>query len=367
MVVVVYFLQFPLNRYLVSIRLSIAKASDRRLNVINKLILGIRTIKTYAWEEPIIKNAQHARHVECRRFLKQFCVKGCSDGIFRNSVVLLWMPVILIKVYMGDELVASSLFTAMNMLASLGFTTIFFLNLGMNSAAEYSTVIKRIQEVLLLADIKPDSPTITSGPRVLFDKVWATWSVLKVGADDTSSSANPSGPSKVAIGDLHEPLLGGGESEERDFRAVNMNVSFELEEGTLLGVIGKIGSGKSSLLATVMGETEVTSGKVRRNGTLAYVEQEPCILSDSVRNNILFGLPLDEKRLADVIKVCELREDLKMFARGLDTEIGERGVNISGGQKARLSLARACYSDADIFLLDDPLSAVDPHVAQKLF
>ncbi len=99
----------------------------------------------------------------------------------------------------------------------------------------------------------------------------------------------------------------------------------------MLGVIGKVGSGKSSLLATVMGETRLINGSLERNGSIAYVEQEPCILSDSVLNNILFGLPLDEERLNEVIKVCELNEDLKMLARGLDTEIGERGVNISGG------------------------------------
>lgn len=132
-------------------------------------------------------------------------------------------------------------------------------------------------------------------------------------------------------------------------------------------MIGRIGSGKSSLLATILGETIVTSGHVKTRGSLAYVEQEPCILSDTVRNNITFGKPLDEDKLAEVIKVCELKEDLKLFVRGLDTEIGERGVNISGGQKARISLARACYSDADLYLLDDPLSAVDPAVAQKLF
>ena len=97
------------------------------------------------------------------------------------------------------------------------------------------------------------------------------------------------------------------------------------------------------------------------------MEQEPCIFSDSVRNNILFGLPLDEERLSEVVRVCQLEEDLTQLANGLDTKIGERGVNISGGQRARISLARACYSEADIYLLDDPLSAVDPHVAKKIF
>ena len=126
-------------------------------------------------------------------------------------------------------------------------------------------------------------------------------------------------------------------------------------------------SGKSSLLASLLGETHLRSGCRSLRGRVAYVEQEPCIFSDSVRNNILFGLPLDEERLKEVVRVCQLEEDLTQLTNGLDTEIGERGVNISGGQKARISLARACYSDADIYLLDDPLSAVDPHVAKKLF
>ena len=120
-------------------------------------------------------------------------------------------------------------------------------------------------------------------------------------------------------------------------------------------------SGKSSLLASLLGETHLRSGSRSLRGRVAYVEQEPCIFSDSVRNNILFGLPLDEERLKEVVRVCQLEEDLTQLTNGLDTEIGERGVNISGGQKARISLARACYSDADIYLLDDP------HVAKKLF
>ena len=127
--------------------------------------------------------------------------------------------------------------------------------------------------------------------------------------------------------------------------------------------MGKVGCGKTSLLASLLGETHVLGGSLSRRGRVAYVEQEPCIFSDSVRNNILFGLPLNEDRLNDVLRVCQLEEDLTQMVNGLDTEIGERGVNISGGQRARISLARACYSDADIYLLDDPLSAVDPRVA----
>ena len=132
-------------------------------------------------------------------------------------------------------------------------------------------------------------------------------------------------------------------------------------------VVGKVGSGKTSLLLSIMGETYIRSGTLSRRGSLAYVEQEPVIWSDSVRNNILFGLPLNEQRLQEVVRVCELEQDLTQLVHGLDTQIGERGINLSGGQRARISLARACYSDADIYLLDDPLSAVDPQVANNIF
>ena len=134
-----------------------------------------------------------------------------------------------------------------------------------------------------------------------------------------------------------------------------------------MAVVGRVGSGKSSLLASLLGETHILSGSLSRRGRVAYVEQEPCIFSDSVRNNILFGRAEEEERLREVLRVCQLEEDLSQLVSGLDTEIGERGVNISGGQRARISLARACYSDADIFLLDDPLSAVDPRVAHNIF
>ena len=131
-------------------------------------------------------------------------------------------------------------------------------------------------------------------------------------------------------------------------------------------VVGRVGSGKSSLLASVLGETHLVSGRVSVRGRVGYVEQEPCIFSDSVRNNIVFGLPVDEERLSQVVRVCELEEDLTQLPNGLDTQIGERGLNISGGQRARISLARACYSRPDIYLLDDPLSAVDSQVAKRL-
>ena len=132
-------------------------------------------------------------------------------------------------------------------------------------------------------------------------------------------------------------------------------------------VVGSVGSGKTSLLHALMNETNKTGGSQTVRGRLAYVEQEPFIFSASIRDNVCFGLDYEPERFKTALEVSQLIRDMENFARGDETVIGERGVNISGGQKARISLARAVYSDADIYLLDDPLSAVDPEVAHAIF
>lgn len=145
------------------------------------------------------------------------------------------------------------------------------------------------------------------------------------------------------------------------------NISLKVEQGKLYGIVGKVGSGKSGLLGAILQETPYCSGSLRVKGSIAYVEQEPYIVPGTVRNNILFGHEFDERFYNEVIKVCCLESDLKIFPSGDRTEIGERGITVSGGQKARISLARAVYSKADMYLFDDPISAVDAKVARRIY
>lgn len=116
-----------------------------------------------------------------------------------------------------------------------------------------------------------------------------------------------------------------------------------------------------------MNELHILKGSIKTSGKIAYVEQEPFMMSGTILENILFGNPCDKLKLTKVVKVCQLDQDIRSFPSGLSTDIGQGGVTLSGGQKARISLARAVYSDADIYLLDDPLSAVDPNVADNIF
>ncbi|KAJ2402915.1 ATP-binding cassette glutathione S-conjugate transporter ycf1 [Coemansia sp. RSA 2559] len=144
------------------------------------------------------------------------------------------------------------------------------------------------------------------------------------------------------------------------------NVSFTAGDGELVAVVGKTGSGKSSLLLSVCGEIEMTKGSGAVFGSIALMEQTPWIMNDTVRKNILFGRDYDEDHYNRVVDACALVEDISNWRGGDQTVIGERGINLSGGQKSRLALARTVYSKADIYILDDPLSAVDAHVKRHI-
>ncbi|XP_043754326.1 ATP-binding cassette sub-family C member 11 isoform X3 [Cervus elaphus] len=166
-----------------------------------------------------------------------------------------------------------------------------------------------------------------------------------------------------------QPPLGGLEPEDQgDTRGPELHkINLVLSKGTMLGVCGNTGSGKSSLLSAILGQMHLLEGSVGVHGSLAYVPQQAWIIEGSVRENILMGSQYDEAWYLQVLHCCSLTHDLEILPFGDMTEIGERGLNLSGGQKQRISLARAIYSDRELYLLDDPLSAVDAHVGKHIF
>lgn len=140
-----------------------------------------------------------------------------------------------------------------------------------------------------------------------------------------------------------------------------------MEKGKCVAVVGTVGSGKSSLISAFLGEMDKISGRVNTYGKIAYVPQQAWIQNATLQDNILFGRSMDRKKYDQVIQACALKPDIEILPGGDQTEIGEKGINLSGGQKQRVSLARAVYNDADIYFLDDPLSAVDSHVGKHIF
>jgi ABC-type multidrug transport system fused ATPase/permease subunit len=145
------------------------------------------------------------------------------------------------------------------------------------------------------------------------------------------------------------------------------NVSCEAFDGELILVTGPVGCGKSTLLSTILGELPVSAGKITCSGKIAHVSQCPWVFSGTIRSNILFGKRYDPRQYEAVLQACDLEKDINSFPDRDATRIGERGTILSGGQRIRIALARAVYSDAEIYLLDDPLGAVDSKVGRNLF
>ena len=162
-----------------------------------------------------------------------------------------------------------------------------------------------------------------------------------------------------------EEVSGKWNSEETELSLDN--VSLTSSPGKLVAIIGPVGSGKSSIIQAVLGEFPSSRGNISVSGKISYSPQESWVFSGSVRQNIIFGMDFDEARYWQVVEACALKHDFSQWEFGDRTLVGERGVSLSGGQKARVSLARAVYRNADTYLLDDPLSAVDVHVGRHLF
>ncbi|XP_053376083.1 multidrug resistance-associated protein 1-like isoform X1 [Mercenaria mercenaria] len=145
------------------------------------------------------------------------------------------------------------------------------------------------------------------------------------------------------------------------------NINMSIPKGSLVAIVGTVGSGKSSLLSAILGEMEKDTGNVNVDGSVAYVPQQAWIQNNTLRDNVLFGNKYRKQTYTDVIDACSLKRDLDILPGKDQTEIGEKGINLSGGQKQRVSMARAVYFNSDIYLLDDPLSAVDAHVGKHIF
>ena len=156
-------------------------------------------------------------------------------------------------------------------------------------------------------------------------------------------------------------------SSENNDKYILRDISFEAVQGSLVVVSGPVGSGKSSLLSAINQEVAISEGNIFCAGTIGYVSQTPWVFPGTIRENILFGEDYDEGRFKTIVEVCALQADLNIFPDSDQTIVGERGVILSGGQQARISLARAVYADADVYLLDDPLSAVDANVGEHIF
>ncbi|RHY20662.1 hypothetical protein DYB32_009987, partial [Aphanomyces invadans] len=317
------------------------KDKDTRMKTINEVFGAMQIIKLNAWEEKFGDKIAAERNAELTTLWRIFMR-------FTASVVILYLGPALVTIasfatytmVMHEPLPASKLFTALSLFTLLKYPMLTLPNI-ISSLMQALVALNRFMEYFDMAD--RDTAQILTP--------------VTVNAADLATFA----AENIDIQVDHASF--GWDAAKPLFTDVNLTV----QRGEFVVVHGSVGEGKSSLCAALLGEMDKYEGTVFVGGRVAYFSQQAWIQNMTIRENILFGKPYDRVKYANVLEACALTKDLALFAAGDRTEIGQKGVNLSGGQKARISLARACYSDADIFILDSPLSAVDAIVQNEIF
>ncbi|XP_059049024.1 ATP-binding cassette subfamily C member 4-like [Achroia grisella] len=343
--------QVYLSKLQGSLRGKIARRTDERVKVMNELVSGIQVIKMYSWEVPFQKVVDKLRKLEVKLILRTSMIKGFSSalGVFTERFIL--YATVLTFVCMGGDIYSAITFALVQYFNLLQLTCNILFPMAMSFFAEARVSIKRLEEFLTLDEIE-----LTS---VINSEEYTN--STKLITNDTNNHDNKiyNEKQKMVISEVTA-------SWQQDCITLK-NISLSAAPGEFVGVAGLVGSGKSSLLQLILGELVPYKGTVSLGGArVAYASQEPWLFVATVRQNILFGLPYDPVRYKKVVTACALLRDFEQLPSGDGTLVGERGASLSGGQRARIGLARACYRQADIYLLDDPLSAVDAHVGKHL-
>lgn len=351
------------------------KFNAQRIKILNEALSGIRIIKFYGWEKPFEDSIQAIRLIE-KNILIKVSVSWIVAQFLTTSIPAV-LPVIIYYFYykFGNELdLATSIATIMYLGILQGQ-----INMSAGLLNHIFTMIVSIKRILNFLNID-ESPSYvlhnnTENYSIIIENANLGYTVHKVVED---SSKLPIGDEKyeaiksddaASLGDVELTTIDDKIIDPMTNRSVHtlLNINFSVKKGQLVAIVGGVGSGKTSFLNAILGELLLKSGSVEMNGTVSYHQQTPWILNATVRDNILFGEPYDEIRFNEAMKASCLDVDIKTLENGLMTEIGEKGINLSGGQKARISFARCFYRNSDIYLLDDPLSAVDAHVGKELF
>ncbi|CAJ1950987.1 unnamed protein product [Sphenostylis stenocarpa] len=328
------FLNVPFAKILQKYRSDCMIAQDERLRSTSEILNSMKIIKLQSWEDNFKKLVESLRAKEFKCLAEVQFMRACGTFIYWMSPTIISSVILMgCALFQSAPLNAGTIFTVLAAMRSMGEPVIFI----------------------------PEALSILIQAKVSFDRLNTFLLDDEIKGDDVGRTSKDSCSKGVEI------VAGNFNWDQRSVPPTLREVNFEIKWGQTVAVCGPVGAGKTSLLYAILGEIPKISGTIGVGGTLAYVSQIPWIQSGTIRDNILYGKPMDETRYEYTIKVCALDKDIVGFSHGDLTEIGQRGINMSGGQKQRIQLARAVYNDADIYLLDDPFSAVDAHTASVLF
>ncbi|KAF8928714.1 hypothetical protein BGZ47_001460, partial [Haplosporangium gracile] len=348
------------------VRKRASQFTDKRIRLTSEIFQGIKVIKFFSWESQFLEKLSEIRKSELANVARLLYIRGAIAATSATLPVMASALTFILYGAIGNKLEAAIIFPALAYFTVLR-APLMVLPTAYTVSVDAYIALKRIQTFLLAEDSSPIPPPEPSHEYALsMSNASFAWDQLPSDTDsiDTLVSAQPnlsdaSGNVKTTTGSVN--------GEESETTAYLDKINLKIPRGALVAVVGPVGSGKSSLLQAMIGNMTLIDGRVVRGDNISYASQMPWIQNATIRDNILFDTPFDEKRYPRVVKACSLEADLKLFPFGDETEIGERGVNLSGGQKARLSLARSVYFNAGTVIMDDPLSAVDAHVGKRLW
>nr|CAH7729851.1 unnamed protein product [Callosobruchus chinensis] len=352
-------IQFYFGKQISRLRLKTALRTDERVRLMNEIISGIQVIKMYAWEKPFAKLVHTARRLEINLIRKTSFMRGVILSFIMFSTRLSIFVSILYYVLAGNkDITAEKVFVLTSFYNILRQTMTVFFPQGISQVAEAKVSIRRLNQFMLYDE--------TQLAKAIKAKHFHDRQNEKSGGENGKAGERSNG-----VDSSKEPciVLTNATAKWSDGSLDNTlsNLNLKVTSNQLLAVIGPVGNGKTSLLHVILQELPLLEGSLKVSGRISYASQEPWLFAGTVRQNILFGLPMDKTRYKTVVQKCSLERDFNLLPYGDKTIVGDRGVSLSGGQRARINLARAVYKEADIYLLDDPLSAVDTHVGRELF
>ncbi|CAG9326281.1 unnamed protein product [Blepharisma stoltei] len=346
-------IHFPLvillARWAGRFRVKVALFADSRIKMITNLIEGIRIVKLYGWEDPYLDRIYYKRTQEIKEALHKLKVHSLNKMAGPGGVGVVLLVTFIIYIYLGNTIEPGVTFSTVTILvighsliADVGATAIILIYM-------LTVSMKRLTDFLMMKNKESIEFKENSNYEVCLENASFTWSEIKTyDTENFITSRNFITTSEDNLSCLNE-------------------INLKVKKGELLAVIGPVGCGKTSLLMGIMQEIALSSGKISLNGKVSYSGEDPWITPSTIRDNILMGLEYNETLYKSVIHACALEHDIESLAFGDNTVVGDRGITLSGGQKARVSLARAIYTNRDIMLLDDPLSAVDAEVSEHIF
>ncbi|KAE8442444.1 hypothetical protein EG329_003345 [Mollisiaceae sp. DMI_Dod_QoI] len=367
-------------------RRRINKVTDQRVSLTQEILASVRFVKFFGWESAFLERLQDIRNREVRAIQFLLAIRNAINAVSMSLPIFASMLAFITYRLTSHALAPAHVFSSLALFNSLRMP-LNLLPLVIGQVTDAWSSVYRIQEYLMSeeqddeAKFDPDAKYAVEIHNGDF-----TWERTATQDPDEQMSASKKGSVPVGkkalkraakeekartkatekhSGDATPDDTSTLVEDREPFKLQNMN--FTIGRNELVAVIGGVGSGKSSLLAALAGDMRGTRGEMILGASRAFCPQYAWIQNATVRDNILFGKEMDKKWYRQVIDACALQPDLDMLPQGDRTEIGERGITVSGGQKQRLNIARAIYFDADLILLDDPLSAVDAHVGRHIF